>query len=135
MLYMRSAQVQMSSLPPSMRQAIFSLVREGLNNVEKHARAQHVRIVMGWSADSLSMDLIDDGVGFDLSSVPDGHYGLAMMHEKAAELGGEMSIDSAHGRGTRLSFRVPLPRGRGSHDDQAAAQVDPHEILQNVEAD
>lgn len=122
---------QASSLPPSLRQSAFSLVRESLNNVERHAKARHVQIILRWSVDELILDMIDDGTGFDPSSLPEGHYGLEIMHDRIAELGGEMHIDSAPGRGTRLGFKIPLPRHRARDDDRSALQIDRHEMLQH----
>jgi signal transduction histidine kinase len=103
-------------LPASVCQQIFSLVREGLNNVEKHAQARHAQIALSWSADSLTINLTDNGMGFDPASIPRGHFGLALMNERVNALGGELGLESTIGVGSRLSFRIPLA--------QPAARVD-----------
>ncbi len=92
-------------------QALFGLVREGLNNIERHAQARQVEVCLRWSADQLEMSVIDDGIGFNPSgALQNGHDGLVMMRERAGMLGGEFSLDSAPGRGTHLSFTIPLQR-------------------------
>ncbi len=89
-------------------QRIFGFVQEGLRNIERHAQARQVRIGLSWSADDLRVDLVDDGIGFDPAAVSDGHYGLAMMDEWLRRLGGQLHIESAPGRGTRLRISIPL---------------------------
>lgn len=99
-----------SLLPPQVCQRVFGLVQEGLRNVEKHARARLAYINLGWSTECLRIDVIDDGIGFDPSAVRQGHYGLTMMRENIEKLRGELVINSGHGEGTRLRFKVPLPQ-------------------------
>ncbi len=90
-------------------QQIFNLVCEGLNNVRKHARAQRVVIRLVWSNLTLTIQLHDDGVGFNpaLASNAD-HLGLRMMREEVERLHGQFIIDSHPGKGTRLYFEIPL---------------------------
>jgi signal transduction histidine kinase len=95
-------------LSPLACQHIFSLVQEGLCNVEKHARARRVEIALDWTVDDLRVSVSDDGVGFDPAVVSNGHYGLAMMAERLQRLGGERRIESAPGAGTRLHLCIPL---------------------------
>ena len=96
-------------LEPRVSYQIFTLIREGLNNIVTHAQARHVDIELVLAADHLCIHLIDDGSGFDPARafVP-GHYGLRMMRERALALNGTMLIDSSPGRGTRLSFALPI---------------------------
>jgi signal transduction histidine kinase len=96
-------------LGPLTSRHIFGLIQESLNNIQKHAQAHRVRIALQWRADLLDITVADDGVGFDLASVPDnGHYGLTMLQERTQELRGEMRITSAPGAGTSLQFEIPL---------------------------
>lgn len=95
-------------LPPQLNRQIFSLLREGLNNIEKHAQAQSVQIALNWSPDFLTIDLVDDGVGFNPYLIPEGHYGLNMMQERVSQLAGHMEIESTPGRGTRVELNIPL---------------------------
>lgn len=120
-------------LPPELCQHLFGLVRECLNNVEKHARAQHVQIGLSWSADSLCINVIDDGVGFDPSvPPPSGHYGLVLMRERAEALGGELTIDSSPAQGTRLNFRIPLRRVVADSEVYQKTFANPAVSTQNI---
>ena len=96
------------ALAPFITQQIIGLVREGLTNIEKHALARTVLITLTWSPELLTITLTDDGVGFNRQEVSEGHYGLIMMAERAADLGGVLDIDSARGGGTRLVFQFAL---------------------------
>jgi len=96
-------------------QSIFGVVQEGLNNVEKHAHAGRLQMTLNWSADSLSISLDDDGVGFTpLASPPEGHYGIVTMREWIEILGGELTIQSSPGRGAQLRFRIPFQPPRAN---------------------
>jgi signal transduction histidine kinase len=95
-------------LPPACNQQVFSLLREGLNNIEKHAHARQVQLQLNWSAEELFIELLDDGIGFDQIALADGHYGLIMIREQVTEMGGEVYVESTLGRGTRLKFLIPL---------------------------
>lgn len=113
------------SLPPQTCQQVFNLVREGLNNVLKHARAQRVRLDLRWGSDALELDLVDDGVGFDPATVwRNGHYGLSIMQERVNDLRGEMRVDSAPGRGTTLHFKIPFPNPPPQTSGAGAAAID-----------
>lgn len=108
-------------LSPIVCQQIFSLVREGLTNVERHAQARGVQIILHWSADGLSIDVRDDGIGFDPAAVPQGHYGLIMIRERIRALDGEIGVESERGKGTRMTLWVPLARARTMAGDPVAA--------------
>lgn len=96
-------------LRAELRQQIFGLLQESLNNVEKCAQAKHVQVSLIWSADCVTLSVADDGVGFDPLSVQTvGHYGLMMMRELVYVLQGELEVDSSPGKGTRLNFIIPL---------------------------
>lgn len=97
-------------LPVETSQQVFSLVHEGLNNVQKHAGAKAVTLHLEWGDTALVVRVSDDGRGFDLGALPaNGHYGLQMLREVTADLGGQMHLTSAVGAGTQLEFRLPLP--------------------------
>lgn len=96
-------------LSPELNQQIFSLIHEGLNNVQKHAAARRVDLHLTWAAAELEMELADDGRGFDPQpAAAAGHLGLTMLQEQVAELHGTLSILSTAGQGTRLCFCIPL---------------------------
>jgi signal transduction histidine kinase len=96
-------------LSPHTCEHLFGVVREGLNNVVKHARAAHVLLRIHWTDEQLTMSLIDDGVGFDLSQHMVGdHYGLALMREAIEALQGTFTLTSNPGAGTSLQLQIPL---------------------------
>ncbi len=100
------------SLTPEQTGHLFHICREALTNVVKHAMASRVALSVEREKGSLFLTVKDDGVGFD----PDHHdgagQGLGNMGERARRLGGSLSIESAPGRGTRITVTVPLnPEG------------------------
>jgi len=99
-------------LPTPVLSVVFRVVRELLFNVRKHARAQHVLVLLNLRAGNLLIHIIDDGVGFDanaLSGLLQGvGYGLVSTRMQILSLGGRMDVDSSPGAGTRISISVPL---------------------------
>lgn len=109
-------------------QLLFSVGRELIRNVARHADADHLQLSVRLDDDTAVLVAEDDGCGFDqarLASAPmRGHIGLASMAERVEALGGSFSIDSAAGVGTRVEVRIPLDGadrlGRRSRDASAA---------------
>jgi len=87
----------------------YRLAQEALNNVAKHARADHVDVVLERGAGNVSLIIEDNGVGFEPSNVDanGGGVGLIGMRERAALIGGDLQIESARGRGTTIIVRAP----------------------------
>lgn len=101
------------------KQVLLRVVQEALHNVAKHAHAQTVRVAMRHDGAVLTIQVTDDGVGFDAARTYPGHLGLTSMHERVGELGGRLKVDSTLGSGTTVSLRLPLgqaPLGRGSDE-------------------
>lgn len=84
------------------------IVQEALTNVRRHADATVVRVRARMDDGRLVLEVRDNGRGFDPGSVGDAAYGLAGMRERAAIIGGEIEIDSAPGKGTRVRLGVPV---------------------------
>ncbi|QRG67328.1 sensor histidine kinase [Brevibacillus choshinensis] len=97
-------------LRSSVKAAIFRLVQECLNNVEKHAQANSVQVKLEFVQDSLSLVVKDDGVGFDLEKrmANGGSFGLLGMKERVQLLEGSVELQSAPGDGTKVIFQIPL---------------------------
>jgi signal transduction histidine kinase len=95
------------ALPAAVEVAAYRIVLEALTNVERHARARRcvVRLTLD---DALQLEIADDGVG--LSPGYQAGVGLTSMRERAAELGGSCTIESASDGGTRVLARLPLVR-------------------------
>jgi PAS domain S-box-containing protein len=89
------------------REALYRIAQEALNNVVKHAHATRVRIKLTDQSPIVSLEIEDDGSGFDPSGDFPGHLGLRSMRERATRLGGSLDIDSAPGHGTRVRVQLP----------------------------
>jgi signal transduction histidine kinase len=88
---------------------LYRIAQEGLNNVVKHARAKQVQIRLKYDQKAVSMEMSDDGKGFEPDAVSQsGGFGLQGIQERVQQLGGTLKIESAPHRGTRLSIRIPL---------------------------
>jgi signal transduction histidine kinase len=88
---------------------VFRVAQEALSNVAKHARATSVRLTLTYLGDTLLLDVVDNGSGFDPHGGSAG-YGLPGMRERLGRVGGALTIDSAPGSGTVLNAAVPLVR-------------------------
>jgi signal transduction histidine kinase len=96
-------------LPMTHRVQLLQMTREALSNAARHAQAKRIRLAMHATDESLEMTVEDDGIGFDVEDEPPaGHLGLANLRQRAAALGGIMTIESSPGEGTRVSIRIPL---------------------------
>ncbi|MBV6395234.1 MAG: hypothetical protein HFACDABA_00808 [Anaerolineales bacterium] len=96
-------------IPSSVAEAALWVIREALQNIVKHSGSRAAKVTLARDS-SLRVRIEDDGAGFDVSGAPAGHYGLRGMRERVLALGGEINVDSAMGRGTILSFSLPLPK-------------------------
>ena len=97
-------------LPIAIEEELYRIAQEGLNNVVKHAAAKHVRIHIKYYEDSVMLEMIDDGLGFDLKDADrSGGFGLQGIKERVQRLGGSQEMESSPGKGTRLSVSVPVP--------------------------
>jgi signal transduction histidine kinase len=85
--------------------AVYRMVQEALTNVAKHARADRVRVAVTESDGELSIEVRDDGAGFDPETTSHG-FGLAGMQERVTLAGGTLSVESGE-RGTVISARLP----------------------------
>ena len=89
--------------------ALGRVVREAVTNAAVHGHATNVTVDIGEDQDRIMVGIDDDGVGFDLDDVRPGGFGLISIRERAAGLGGQLSIESAHRAGTRLRVTIPRP--------------------------
>ncbi|HEU5016168.1 MAG TPA: GAF domain-containing sensor histidine kinase [Roseiflexaceae bacterium] len=97
------------NLPSSIEQALYRIALEALNNVLKHARAQRITVQLWQTQRAVTLEIVDDGVGFDPAAVSDhGGLGLRGMAERVAQLGGQLRMQSAPGAGTQLRVEIGL---------------------------
>lgn len=102
-----SCQDEIPELPDNYVVAIYRFVQEGLTNVSKHAKASAAWINLDYIDDDLSISVEDNGIGFDQKRVNEG-IGLHGIRERFLMLGGSIEIESAPGKGTRLSGTIPF---------------------------
>jgi signal transduction histidine kinase len=93
-------------LSSEQRRNILLLVKEVLNNILKHARAQHVKFRAKAEGDRLLITITDDGIGMNGNGNGDGGNGLRNMDRRMATLGGKLSISG--GTGTTVHMDIPL---------------------------
>lgn len=89
-------------IPTRVKKNLFRIAQEALNNVVKHARAQHVSLILHQSPEHVTLCISDDGQGFEEQPVEGGHLGLQIMHERACNIGADMNISSRPGKGTEI---------------------------------
>jgi PAS domain S-box-containing protein len=97
-------------LAPGAQTQLLHIVQEALVNARKHARAQRVWVVCAHAESRLIVTVTDNGRGFEQGSASaqrGDHFGLRIMQERAAEIGGELAIAS-HDGGTSVTVSVPV---------------------------
>ncbi len=89
---------------------VLRIAQEALQNALRHARAEHVTVRLHTGGGRLSLEVADDGEGFDpdAAELRSRRLGLTSMEERAHRLGGSLRIDSAPGRGTTVRLEVPV---------------------------
>ena len=107
---------EMPRLPGPYRMAIYRTAQEALTNIQKHAQAQRVWLMLTISHNRVSLLVGDDGQGVSLRKDQSG-FGLRGMRERAAQLGGELHLEARKGGGTQVSFQLPLPASEDGTDD------------------
>jgi signal transduction histidine kinase len=95
------------SLSPETEYQILRIAGEAATNVLKHARATTMKAKLEVAGGQLSLMISDDGRGFSPAFDKDGHFGLAAMRERAAEIQAQLVINTA-GSGTVISLHMPL---------------------------
>jgi signal transduction histidine kinase len=87
---------------------LFAIGREALANVQKHAGASAAHVRVDAQHGQVVLEVRDDGRGFDPAARHPGHFGLDSMRSRAAEIGGQIAIESAPGSGTLVRVCVPV---------------------------
>jgi signal transduction histidine kinase len=102
-------------LSPNKELALYYIAQEALNNILRHAQAKIVEINLKKKRVNVTLEIIDDGVGFD-KQVDKGGMGLKNMRERVKQIDGKLKIDSNIGKGTKITVtvrddrRTPRPR-------------------------
>ena len=100
-------------LPADTELALYRILQEALKNVERHARARHVTVRLRQQGAFAELAVNDDGIGFNASQHAarrkgKGVIGLLGMHERAAYVGGVLTVKSGRRAGTEVMMRLPL---------------------------
>jgi two-component system sensor histidine kinase UhpB len=109
-------------LPQEVELVLYRVAQEALANVARHSRARHARVVLSSAAGGITLQVTDDGTGFDPEeaavSIAEPHgLGLLGIRERLALVSGTLAVQSKPGEGTCLTASVPLPQdapARGS---------------------
>jgi len=96
-------------LPAPIALLVYHIAREGVMNSLKHAQATDMWIAVREQDESIVLELRDNGVGFDTTAPgPEGHFGMAMMSERAQVGGGTFEVESAPDEGATITVRFPI---------------------------
>ncbi|MDQ0413337.1 sensor histidine kinase [Mesobacillus stamsii] len=98
-------------LSPAIEINLYRVVQEAIHNIIKYAFATKVEIVLERDWEKLSLNISDNGKGFDLATSRNGGLGLKHMSERVNQLNGEFSIDSQIGKGTFIAISIPIGEG------------------------
>ncbi len=103
-----------NNIKPLTSLAVFRILQEATSNVRKHAMAKSLSVVLEFADSRLRLSIFDDGKGFNVNETVmrsgeiDRGFGLLNMRERVELLGGEFSLYSKPGKGTRLAITIPL---------------------------
>ncbi len=98
-------------LPRDLELTFYRVAQEALNNVAHHSQAHCAQVALKREADCLTLEVQDDGIGFDPNNMPTeqmARLGLVSMRERLDLVRGELTIESRPGSGTRIRARAPL---------------------------
>jgi len=104
-------QAELPVLPAAVEDQLLHIAQEALVNIRKHSEARRVEVIISLRSDEMTLIVSDDGRGFDpqlASGAEQKHFGLAIMRERAAQIGGRFEIRSVVGRGTQALTHVPI---------------------------
>lgn len=102
-------------LPSGVQLHLLSIAKESLNNVQKHSGAKHVKLTLSLTEERLVLTIEDDGRGFTVSDAENKagkSFGLGIMRERAEEIGAELTVTSAPGKGCRILLTLSVLQGR-----------------------
>ena len=96
----------------NIRREVFLIFKESINNAVKHSEAKHVRIELKVFDEILTLRIGDDGKGFDLESLSEiqSGNGISSMQRRAAEMNGDLKIETENNSGTTIILRLPLEK-------------------------
>lgn len=99
---------EVDRMPEDLQLVAYRIAQEAVTNAVQHADADHLRVRLIGSGEEVELRITDDGVGYEGGRVRE-RLGIAGMRERALLCGGELSVESAPGAGTRVTLRADLP--------------------------
>ncbi len=112
---------------------LLRIVQEALTNIRKHAGVKNANLQLQWDKQTVQILIEDQGIGFiPEQTSTDAHFGLKIMHERAVQIGGNLRVRSALGRGTQVIVRAPrlLPEKENKDiDGMRVLLVDDHRLF------
>ena len=113
-------------LPLQVKEALYLIAREAMQNALKHAQPSRLDLRLICRPDEITLEVCDNGVGFDPLRQYPGHLGLQSMRERARGLGGSLDIASAADCGTHIVVSVPVtPSAQGPREDVVGTHAEP----------
>ncbi len=104
-------QGQPAPITSDVQRAVFYVFQEAFNNIEKHACASKVDICLNWSEKNVTLQVTDNGIGFDVQAVDSRkHFGLEIMRERIENVAGEFLVETVHDGGTTIKISVPVKK-------------------------
>jgi PAS domain S-box-containing protein len=94
-------------LPSALQAIVFRIVQEGLANACRHSQSEKVHVALARNNGAIRVEVRDWGRGFDPDKVEENRFGLEGIRERARLFGGKAAIDTAPGKGTRVSVELP----------------------------
>jgi len=91
-------------LPGDVKITVYRVAQEALNNIMKHARAKNVFVSLRCDEHTITLQVLDDGCGFDPGTIKVGHFGVGIMQERAAAIGATFFLDTHPGEGTDIQM-------------------------------
>lgn len=95
-------------LPEDLERNVLRICQEAASNAIRHGRAKHIRVALEYQSQRLLARIEDDGSGFERTQSLTGHFGLAVMEERARRFGGRFTLESEPGKGTIVETEIPI---------------------------
>lgn len=114
-----------NTLPEDVSVCMYRVAQEALQNVSKHSGARHASMQLTAAGPSLTLKIVDDGKGFEASTVPSTGLGLISMRERLEALRGTLTVCGHQGGGTCVEAAVEIPTATAAPSIPSGSAVDP----------
>lgn len=108
-------------LEPAIEIAVFRIIQESLNNINKHSKATNAKVIIEFTRERVNLSIMDNGIGFNiqevdkLHSTTTGGFGLMNIRERVELLDGKLQIKTSPGTGTKLNIYIPIIKEEQLH--------------------